>query len=86
LLTAHPGVHKDSGNLEGRISTELVTSSRIHPLLNMNINDFIEIANQVSANDLIDLANQVTAKLNVFQIDLVQETPVFKSWYTWQVG
>ena len=36
----------------------------------MNINDFIEIANQVSANDLIDLANQVTAKLNIAQIDI----------------
>jgi len=51
----------------------------------MNINDFIEIANQVSANDLIDLANQVTAKLNIAQIDITQSIPL-KSWYTWQVG
>ena len=51
----------------------------------MNINDFIQIANQVSANDLIDIANQVTAKLNVAQIDLVSQAPAFKSWYAWQV-
>jgi hypothetical protein len=63
----------------------LAIAPTAHPLPSMNINDFIEIANQVSANDLIDLANQVTAKLNVFQIDMVQETPVFRSWYTWQV-
>jgi hypothetical protein len=51
----------------------------------MNINDFIEIAGQVSANDLVDLANQVTAKLNFAQIEHVLSPPA-RYWYSWQVS
>ena len=50
----------------------------------MNINDFIQLANQLPVNDLMDLASQVTEKLDVNVIDAVQELP-FKSWYSWQV-
>lgn len=62
----------------------LAIAPTAHPLPSMNINDFIEIANQVSANDLVDLANQVTAKLNIARIEDVLSPPA-RYWYSWQV-
>jgi len=61
-----------------------VITAMFHCLQYMNINDFIEIANQVSANDLVDLANQVTAKLNIARIEDVLSPPA-RYWYSWQV-